>query len=134
VKGYGGLRITGKGQTLMDGAEAFHYRQDTVRPPASSGRKARTTQQTQDFSPADAALFARLKELRLHLAKQRDVPAYVIFSDRSLADMARRRPRTDAEFAEINGVGTAKLEKFAAPFLEAIAVGTAQAGSGEPLE
>jgi ATP-dependent DNA helicase RecQ len=121
VKGYGGITITGKGKALMEGEETFHYRQDTVRSAPPSKRKTQITQHGQEFSPTEAALFAKLKELRLHLAKQRDVPAYVIFTDRSLADMARQRPQNDAEFAEINGVGAAKLKKFAEPFLEAIA-------------
>jgi ATP-dependent DNA helicase RecQ len=123
VKGYGGITITGKGRALMEGEEAFHYRPDTMRPAAPSRRSGRTTQDDPGFSPAEEALFAKLKDLRLRLARQRDVPAYVIFSDRSLADMARQRPRNDAEFAEINGVGAAKLKKFAEPFLAAIAAG-----------
>ena len=48
------------------------------------------------------------------------MPAFVVFHDRTLIDMAQRRPRTMAEFAEVNGVGEAKLEQFAAPFLAAI--------------
>jgi len=126
VKGYGGITMTGKGKALMEGEETFRYRHDTVRTARSSGRGTRTTPDELEFSKAEAALFARLKELRLHLAKQRDVPAYVIFSDRSLADMARRRPSNEAEFAEINGVGAAKLKSFAEPFLEAIAVSSAR--------
>jgi ATP-dependent DNA helicase RecQ len=51
----------------------------------------------------------------------------VIFSDRSLIDMAQRRPRNKAEFAEVNGVGKAKLEEFAAVFLAAINGRTEQA-------
>ena len=80
------------------------------------------------------ALLAVLKALRLEIARERGVPAYVVFTDRSLIDMARRRPRTEAEFAEVNGVGAVKLEQFAevsgvgavkleqfaAPFLAAI--------------
>ena len=62
-----------------------------------------------------------LKALRLELARERGVPAYVVFPDRALADMARRRPHTEAEFAEVHGVGAAKLEQFAEPFLAAIA-------------
>ena len=48
------------------------------------------------------------------------MPAYVVFHDRSLIEMARLRPRTEEEFAEIGGVGAAKLEAFAEPFLAAI--------------
>jgi ATP-dependent DNA helicase RecQ len=121
VTGYGGIAITEKGQELLQGEERFHHRLDTMHPTPATPRKARSGTPAADLSPDEAALFARLKELRLHLAKERGVPAYVVFSDRSLADMAQRRPRTAAEFAEVNGVGAAKLRDFAAPFLDAIA-------------
>ena len=81
----------------------------------------------------DVALLAGLKALRLELAKARGVPAYVVFPDRTLADMVRRRPRTEAEFAEVNGVGAAKLKQFAEPFLAAINGAPRDAGrSGSP--
>ncbi len=59
--------------------------------------------------------------MRLRLARDRDVPAFVVFHDRSLQDMVRRRPKSLDAFAEVHGVGAAKLQKFAAPFLELIA-------------
>ena len=72
------------------------------------------------FAIDEAALLAALKALRLELARERGVPAYIVFPDRTLSDMARRRPRSEAEFAEVNGVGAVKLEQFAQPFLAAI--------------
>jgi len=69
----------------------------------------------------DASLLAALKALRLRLAEERQVPAYVVFSDRTLIDMAERRPRDLDAFAEINGVGAAKLREFGEIFLGAIA-------------
>ncbi|MCZ6838152.1 MAG: RQC domain-containing protein, partial [Alphaproteobacteria bacterium] len=125
VKGYGGLAATGKGQALLNGEESFDYRQDAMRPTPPARRKARSGKPVAELSAAETALFGRLKELRLDLANERGVPAYVVFSDRSLADMARRRPRNATEFAEVNGVGAAKLKDFAAPFLDAIAATTA---------
>ena len=68
----------------------------------------------------ETALLNVLKALRLELARERGVPAFVVFHDRTLVDMARRRPRTEAEFAEVQGVGAAKLKQFAEPFLAAI--------------
>ena len=68
------------------------------------------------FRGRDADLFNRLKELRLTLARERKVPAYVIFHDRTLAAMVARRPKTAAEFASIPGVGQAKLDEFAEAF------------------
>ncbi|HJW39627.1 MAG TPA: HRDC domain-containing protein, partial [Rhizomicrobium sp.] len=71
-------------------------------------------------STANADLLAALKELRLRLAKQRRVPAYAIFPDRTLIDMAERRPRSLDEFAEVNGVGAKKLAEFGAVFLKVL--------------
>ena len=68
------------------------------------------------MSPEDKGLFNRLKELRLDLARERGVPAFVIFHDRTLAAMAARRPKTTDEFAAISGVGQAKLAEFADAF------------------
>lgn len=56
----------------------------------------------------------------MELARDRRVPAYVIFSDRSLIDMAEKRPRTIEEFAAIHGVGRSKLAEFADAFLEVL--------------
>ena len=49
------------------------------------------------------------------------MPAYVVFHDRSLQDMARRRPTSRDAFAEVHGIGAAKLAKFAEPFVALIA-------------
>ena len=69
-----------------------------------------------DPSSEDSALFDRLKELRLSLARKRGVPAFVIFHDSTLEAMVARRPKTAAEFAAIPGVGPVKLAKFADAF------------------
>jgi len=68
----------------------------------------------------DEALFERLRGLRRRLADDRDVPAYVIFSDVSLRQMARNYPTTESEFRRIPGVGEQKLKDFAEPFLSEI--------------
>ena len=78
------------------------------------------------------ALLAVLKALRLALARERGVPAYVVFPDRALIDMVRRRPRSEAEFAAVNGVGAAKLKRFAGPFLAAIEAALPDTGDGAP--
>src|SRR6266581_2887536 len=69
----------------------------------------------------DERLFERLRALRRKLADQRNVPAYVIFSDVSLREMARAYPTTASEFRRIPGVGEQKLKDFAEPFLAGIA-------------
>ncbi len=69
----------------------------------------------------DEGLFNRLRHLRKTLADERDVPAYVVFSDVALRQMAREYPTNAQEFLQISGVGNRKLQEFGATFLEAIA-------------
>ena len=134
IAGYGGIGITGKGRALLRGEGEFLYREDTViaRTPAREPRARRAKTPERMLDGDDAALLAGLKALRLELAKARGVPAYIVFSDRALADMVRRRPRTEAEFAEVNGVGAAKLKQFAEPFLATINGAPPDSGRGRP--
>jgi ATP-dependent DNA helicase RecQ len=72
------------------------------------------------LSGADAALLARLRDLRRNISREEQVPAYVVFPDRTLAEMAMRRPTSTAALAKVRGVGPAKLEKYGDRFLEVI--------------
>jgi ATP-dependent DNA helicase RecQ len=73
------------------------------------------------WASVDTGLFEILRRLRRQLAEQRDVPAYVLFSDATLRDMARMRPGSPNALLEIRGVGERKLEDFGQRFLDAIA-------------
>jgi len=68
----------------------------------------------------DEVLFERLRSLRRKAADERNVPAYVIFSDVSLREMARNYPRNSKEFRHIPGVGEQKLKDFGDTFLAEI--------------
>jgi ATP-dependent DNA helicase RecQ len=68
----------------------------------------------------DEALFQRLRKLRRQIADEREVPAYIIFSDTSLREMACARPSSAAEFARIPGVGEQKLRDFGEQFTAVI--------------
>jgi ATP-dependent DNA helicase RecQ len=70
----------------------------------------------------DEILFERLRELRKRLADERDVPAYIIFSDVALRQMARNYPESERDFARISGVGEKKLREFGEVFLNEIAL------------
>ena len=70
---------------------------------------------------ADSPLMQALKQTRQQLAERENVPLYVIFSNASLADMADRRPHSEAEFLDISGVGTVKAHKYGRAFLDTIA-------------
>ena len=124
VQGYGGLAITPKGQDLVRGEESFRYRQDTLKKSRAAKRRASDLAADADLPEADTKLLTELRALRLSFAKERGVPAYVVFTDRTLVDMARRKPVTIDEFAEVHGVGAAKLRDFAEPFLKTISGGS----------
>ncbi len=123
IEGFGGLNLTADGRALLRGEKTFHYRADTVRPKTTSPKatKLSSSEPYVELSDDETSLLTNLKKLRQQLARERGVPAYVIFSDRSLEDMARRQPRSPQEFADIHGVGEVKLRDLAEPFLGVIA-------------
>ena len=119
IGGYGGLKPTSKSRALLEGQVDFHYRQDTIKRKSERTPKA-PRKPLPDLTDSEELLLDRLKKLRRDLAQTRSVPAYVIFSDRSLQEMARRQPRTMEEFGDIHGVGEAKLRDLAEIFLTTI--------------
>jgi ATP-dependent DNA helicase RecQ len=120
ITGHGGLSLTKDGRSLLDGGGAFRFRRDATRSRSVTARAAAAPARA-DLSGAGEDLFAALKALRLDFARERGVPAYVIFGDRSLVEMARDKPANEVEFAQVFGVGEAKLRDFAQPFLALIA-------------
>ncbi len=120
IAGYGGLSITRAGNDLLRGRGEFRYRKDKL---VKATRKTReiVLKKKPELSDEDMPLLDALRALRLDLAQARGVPAYVIFPDRSLVEMAEKRPSTTEEFSEINGIGAVKLKNFAEAFLSVIA-------------
>jgi ATP-dependent DNA helicase RecQ len=121
VAGYGGLSISEKGRALLKGEGQFRYWRDMVRRSKKKEKKLRTVAAQSELNADREELLQRLKALRWKLSKQRHVPPYVIFSDRSLIDMAARLPLTRMDFGEVHGVGAAKIDQFADLFLAEIA-------------
>ena len=72
------------------------------------------------IGPSDERLLAALKSIRTTIAREEHVPPYIVFSDRTLAELAVRRPRSLIAFRDVRGVGPMKLERYAARFLDAI--------------
>ncbi len=127
IKGYGGLTITEKGVDLLKGKVDFHYRPETVkreRPPRAKSRtESSTAPQPTPLDETGHDLLQRLKALRLQLASERNVPAYVIFPDRTLIELAAQCPQDHLSFSQIHGVGAKKLEQFADIFIAEIRAG-----------
>jgi ATP-dependent DNA helicase RecQ len=87
------------------------------------GTKAKREVPAEDLpvlSGADEALLARLRDLRRNISREEQVPAYVVFPDRTLAEMAARKPTNAAALGKIRGVGPVKLDKYGERFLEVL--------------
>jgi ATP-dependent DNA helicase RecQ len=95
-------------------------REDALKPRA---KEMDTSRPAPGLAPEDDELFAALKARRGELARARGVPAYVIFHDATLIDIAARKPRTLDELGQCHGVGARKLESFGRDFLEVVAAG-----------
>ena len=113
---YGGLEITERGRAILKGESPFLFREPGKKLPRVSRRAAREAA-APDLPAPDLALLAKLKDLRLTLAREQRVPAYVVFPDATLIEMARARPSSLDQMREISGVGPRKLEQFGPQFL-----------------
>lgn len=128
--GYASVLVGSKGEDLTAGKGAFQFRDDGVADKRERNRSKSCGNRSGGFalshagddplSENDQRLLAQLKAKRLELAKERSVPAYVIFADKTLEDMARERPACIDDFRTIKGVGAKKLDSFAADFLDVI--------------
>jgi ATP-dependent DNA helicase RecQ len=116
----GALRMTDAARPVLKGEAAVHLRRDAL---AASDRPAAKALVSDD----DAPLLSALKAKRRALAEAMGMPPYIVFPDRTLIEMAERRPRTMDDMAGITGVGAKKLESFGAAFLAVIA------GAPEPM-
>jgi ATP-dependent DNA helicase RecQ len=84
----------------------------------SAGKPA--SPDNRDLTADEQSLLERLREVRTTLARRDKVPAYVVFADRTLRELARSRPSTRDQMAGVHGVGPAKLEKYADDFLQVL--------------
>jgi ATP-dependent DNA helicase RecQ len=129
---HGSLRLTDKGRAVLRGeckayAEPFLGVEGKIRPPTTQGRRG------YEMPAYDAGLFEHLRGMRRQLAQAANLPPYMIFSDRALAEMAAYLPQSPEAFAAINGVGRAKLETYGSDFVAAITAYSAAHGlSAQP--
>lgn len=111
---YNVLHVTERGWRVLHGEETPNL----LRPPDRAVKTSRVAFDA--WEGVDHGLFEALRVLRRKLAMERNVPAYVVFSDAALRDMARLRPSTSGAFLQVSGVGRAKAEQYGEPFLFAI--------------
>ncbi len=114
------VSLTQKGLNALKQRESITLtRRPTQAPEDQQTTSAVTVARAGDI-PCDEGLFHQLRILRKNLADERNVPAYVVFSDVTLRHIARRYPQTSAEFLTIPGVGERKLAEFGAAFVGAV--------------
>jgi ATP-dependent DNA helicase RecQ len=116
---HGRWSVTEHGRRVLKGLERIELRKLTAVPAKSSRTRAKAEAPVVE-SEADQALLKALKSLRTKLAVAQNVPAYVVFSDRTLLELATHRPASLRAMREIHGVGDAKLERYGPAFLELV--------------
>ncbi|MGR3455094.1 DNA helicase RecQ [Pseudooceanicola sp.] len=114
---HGALTMTEAARPILRGEDGISLRRDSI---DRAREKASRTTVKALVSEEDEPLLSALKAKRRALAEAAGVPAYVIFPDRTLIEMAQNRPATLDEMARINGVGAKKLERYGAMFLEVV--------------
>ncbi|MBC7657846.1 MAG: RecQ family ATP-dependent DNA helicase, partial [Frankiaceae bacterium] len=119
-EGYGGLRLTDASRPVLKGEKTVFLRQESERVRPKSTRSGSGAVATVAMAAADAPVFEALRSLRAELAREQNLPAYVIFHDATLREMAAQRPRTLGELGRINGVGLSKLERYGPQVLAAL--------------
>ena len=123
MENYGSLKITNKGRDFLKSKDKIELRVDPKTAKNSSkGSKSASSQTAETMldNDEDRALFDALKALRMSIAKDKNIPPYVVFHDKTLIDMAQKRPATVNDLSIIHGVGQSKLNKYGALFLETI--------------
>jgi ATP-dependent DNA helicase RecQ len=118
VEAYGGLRLTDASRAVLTGNQAVTLRKEL----ASRKQRDRDSGPRTGVPVAsqDLPLFRALRDLRARLAKEQNVPAYVIFHDSTLRNIAERRPGSMDALAHVGGIGAAKLERYGAEVLEVV--------------
>ena len=117
---YGTLAITGEGMSLLKGRVAPRLAKPVTREKKKEVEKKQRSRRAEDWENVDEGLFEALRQLRANIARDKSVPAYLVFSDKALKDMASRKPLDRESFAGIYGVGEAKLKQYADTFIDAI--------------
>jgi ATP-dependent DNA helicase RecQ len=107
-------------QCLGIGVESLLAPVRSVRAPAALRLGTPSWQAPAAEVPADADLFERLRAMRRQIADAEGVPAYIVFSDAVLRDMARKVPRTERELLSVSGIGPTKAQRYGARFLEVL--------------
>ena len=115
AQSYGALKLTESAKPVLKNETTLMLRRQA--PSKKKSARPKTTMPA-DLHPADAGLFDALRQWRGQTAREQGVPAYVILHDRTLQELAARKPQTMDELLNVGGIGQAKAERYGAALLE----------------
>jgi ATP-dependent DNA helicase RecQ len=121
IAGHGAWFITDVGRAVLKGQNAIELRSESLQARKSGRSRAGAPAAAEAaLSESDRRLLAALKDLRRKLATELQQPAYLVFSDRTLIELAVKRPANLYRMSDIHGIGQAKLERFGQAFLDVV--------------
>ncbi len=130
---YGVLTLTEASREVLRSGRTVMLRREPERvKPAKAPRAKGSRLAAADLSPADADLFERLRAWRASVAKEQGVPAYVVFHDATLREIAARKPADLAQLGAISGIGENKRAKYGEGVLEVVTAGGGGAAENGP--
>jgi ATP-dependent DNA helicase RecQ len=115
VNEHQGLVLTNNGLSVLKGKETVLIRADRLNVKAKTVKKSAA-----EIFEFDQNIFESLRTLRQEIAKEQGVPAYIVFGDKTLKEMAASMPQTKEQMLQVGGVGEVKFERYGAQFLELI--------------
>ncbi len=119
LEGHGSVKLTENARPVLRGETQLQFRRQlaTVKPKRERSGRARTPV---SIAAGDQPLWNALRALRKDLADEAGVPAYVVFTDATLADMVQKRPSSLEEMSMVSGVGDHKLERYGLEFMAVV--------------
>ena len=117
LEGHNGISLDPRCRAVLRGEETFSFRKDRL---VKKATRKRRKKKEMGLDAMEASLFERLRQHRLELSRQLEVPPYTIFHDSTLVEMSQLKPQTMSQLAMISGVGQKKLEKWGQGFLDVI--------------
>ena len=129
IEQFGALKMTKSGEDILYGRKKFFYKELALPSVPQKEKQIKKANLAKEQSaslrkakPEDLPLLLNLKKLRLKLAREKGVPAYIVFPDRTLIEIANSKPQSPEEMLSVNGVGKHKLELYGTAFLNAIKI------------
>lgn len=114
---YRSLCLNQKSLEILNGGKKLNLRKQNI---SLTKKDKKEVSKTRDAEHGRQDLFSALKDLRNRIAKEKKLPSYIVFNDKSLNDMCNLLPRNEEEFLMVHGVGQSKLDSYGDAFLKVI--------------